>query len=538
MAADQAGRRMALVIGNATYKAAPVLKNPLNDAQALATKLTALGFDVRVATDLDGEKFQRSVGEFCADLKKSGEKADAALLFFAGHGVQVRGENYLLPVDGDIRSEVDLKLRTVHLNVVLEAMASAARTSVVLLDCCRENPLPRLIAADGRSRSVRGDFGLAGMDAPSGAFVAFATQPDNVAEDGTGANSPFTEALIQYIDRPDTPISEMMIHVRRTVYEHTSGRQIPWDRSELFEPFMFKASDHRVVDVRELSPEEKELAREEEYWKLIKDSGNVELLRSFVQQFPKSSRRREALDLVDTLRFRRAYTHVAYAMTSVVCLIAAVIFGFIVFNYSKLTNFGDANDLLDDADFVGGDIALSPGGYGETMFFCRMRCIFDTHCNAISFDPDKGVCYLKSDVYYFVRPSKVSGADRSNSEYLGGKNRIIPKEATFRLYWDRTFVGAPVPADKVTTDSVFLDKGRTDKRTGQPYWFVDGSDCQRRCDTLKGDCQGFSYTPFGKRCRLYQTINGLARETAAGPDVHTPTVYSGCTSDQAQCPDG
>jgi hypothetical protein len=537
MASVQTERRMALVIGNSSYKAAAQLKNPASDAKVLATKLTDLGFEVRVATDLDGETFQRSVGEFCADLKKSGDKADAALLFFAGHGVQVRGDNYLLPIDGDIRSEVDLKLRTVHLNVVLEAMAAAAKTSVVLLDCCRDNPLPRLLAADGRSRSVRGDFGLAGMDAPSGAFVAFATQPDNVAEDGTGANSPFTEALVQYIDRPDTPISEMMIHVRRTVHERTGGRQIPWDRSELFEPFMFKASDHRTIPVRELSPAEKELAREEEYWNLIKDSGNVELLRSFVAQFPKSLRRREALDMVDILRFRRAYTHVAYAMASVIGLVAAVLFGFVVFNYSKLSNFGDANNLLDDADFVGGDIALTPGGYGETMFFCRMRCIFDTKCNAISFDPIKGVCYLKSDVYYFVRPSKVQGADKSNSEYLGGKNRIIPKEATFKLYWDRTFVGEPVATEKVTADSSFADKTRTDKRTGQPFWFVDGSDCQRRCDTLKGDCQGFSYTPFGKRCRLFQSITGLAREASSGPEVHTPTVYSGCTADQKLCPD-
>lgn len=538
MSSDQQSKRLALVVGNANYQSAARLKNPISDAKAITAKLGELGFTVRTELDVDGEQFQRIVGEFCGELARAGDgsKSEVALFYFAGHGVQVRGENYLLPVDGDIKTEVDLKLRTVHLNVVMEAMGSAAATSIIMLDCCRNNPLPRLAAADGKTRSIGGEHGLASLDVPSGAFVAFATQPDNVAEDGDGENSPFAQALFEHIGDPDTSISDMMINVRRTVHVRTGGRQIPWDRSALFEPFAFRRRNPSAP-IHSMSPEEAERAREEEYWKLISQTANPELLRSFVLQFPTSTHKRQAIELVDKLRARRVYRTLATSAATLVGLLLVILLGVTTFYYSKLTNFGDADNLLDDADFVGGDIALSPGGYGTSMFACRLRCIFNRECTALSFDPGKGVCYLKNDVYFFVRPSKIPGSDPSNSEYLGGAGRRVPKEATFKLYWDRTFIGEAVPPAKVLADAAFNDKLRTDKRTQKQYWFVRGAACQQRCDALGRDCKGFSYTPFGNRCQLFQSVRGIAREDG-GPEIHTPTVRSGCTAPAQECPKG
>ena len=385
MSSDQQPNRLALVIGNANYQSAARLKNPLNDAKAVAAKLAELNFVVRTELDVDGERFQRIVGEFCGEVARvnSQGKSGVALLYFAGHGVQVRGDNYLLPVDGDIKSEVDLKLRTVHLNVIMEAMGTNAATSVVFLDCCRENPLPRLLGVDGKTRAVGADHGLAGLDAPSGAFVAFATQPDTVAEDGAGDNSPFTQALIEHIAAPDRPISEVMIHVRRTVHARTSGRQIPWDRSALFEPFAFKRSDPSAT-ITAMSPEEAERAREEEYWNLIKDSGNAELLRSFVLQFPKTIRKHEAIEKVDRMR-RAAGRGQVYRLIGALGSVLFVAFVVGLFYYWTIrVQMSDDNDSLDNADLVGGDIALRPHPRATSMWFCRLNCIFTRGCYAVS----------------------------------------------------------------------------------------------------------------------------------------------------------
>ncbi|MGE3711116.1 MAG: caspase domain-containing protein, partial [Hyphomicrobiaceae bacterium] len=483
MQAESVPARLALVIGNSDYKAGIRLKNPCNDARAVAEKLVDIGFVVRTEFDLDGERFQRVIGDFVREVAAAAGAGDkrkpvTALLYYAGHGVQVNGENFLLPVDGDFASEADLQLRTVNLSIVMNAMNSAASTSIVMLDCCRDNPLPRVAGAAG-TRSLASHHGLAGIDAPNGTFVAFATQPDAVAEDGAGEHSPFTAALLKFITNPDTPISELMIYVRRTVHEATGGRQIPWDRSALFEPFAFAVSRGLAL-VEPLDPKraaeakvEAERAREAEYWSLIEKSDSTSMLQSFVVQFPHSSYRTAALAKIDRLRYRRWRSGVVQATASVVLGILALIACFVAVEYMRFSSTapnpaGGPRISLKNADLIGNDISL-PISYerGDSLAWCRIKCIFDSKCVAISWDPgaidakgrrSSSVCYTKLAATYFMRPDPERGDDSANTEYMRKRGRKPPVElpANWTLHWDRTLVGEPVPPEKVRADPKFL----------------------------------------------------------------------------------
>jgi uncharacterized caspase-like protein len=535
MQPDQSGPRLALVVGNANYRSVPRLKNAINDARAISGRLSDLGFRVRTEFDLDGEQFQRVVGEFCGEVAKAGGSAKTAkaLLYFAGHGVQVKGHNYLLPVDGDIASEIDLKLRTIHLDIVIEAMGSAADTTVVFLDCCRDNPLPRTIG-DGRTRSVSTSSGLASFDAPTGAFVAFATQPDNVAEDGSGDNSPFTAALLQFIDRPDTPISEMMIHVRRTVHARTSGRQIPWDRSALFEPFAFRTTGAGVAR-DQMTPEQAEEARENEYWSLIGRSDNIELLRSFVLQFPYGAHKPEAIRKIEELRRRQFVRGIWSKVATVAFVLVASVTLWYGQKWARFTTLG--GDLV-NADLIGGDQYLdamhSQQTRGEPLWLCRFKCTISHECAAFSYDTKDGVCYRKFEFGFYERTENLRDTNSSVSEILRGSGRPAPVLSRFEMHWDRQLVGELVAREKVEADPRFKGTFKTLRRNNKQFWEASGIDCQRRCHELEGDCSGYTFSTFYRHCQIFKHVVGIAREPNNGPDLSFPATYSGCRSKQCR----
>jgi uncharacterized caspase-like protein len=232
-------KRVALVIGNGAYVNAPKLENPRNDAEAMSSVLKRLGFDVLPCFDLERDRFEDQLGSFEEQITG----ADAALIFYAGHGLQVKGQNYLIPVDGEIRQEVHLKRRTFSLSEILDIMVGRARTSLVFLDACRDNPFSRSLLSS-MSPQEKGRYlvrsGLAEVTASRGSFIAFATAPDNVASDGKGANSPFTTAILAHVETPDISVSDMMIEVRKQVLKETGGKQEPWDQSSLCERFCFR----------------------------------------------------------------------------------------------------------------------------------------------------------------------------------------------------------------------------------------------------------------------------------------------------------
>jgi hypothetical protein len=286
-----ATKRVALVIGNSAYEHAPVLQNPQNDAEALSAVLNKLGFEVVTGIDLSHVDFAQTVGQFRKKLKG----ADVGLFFYAGHGLQVNGENYLAPVDAELEYEDRLEFEAVTLKAILRLMERAAGTNLVFLDSCRDNPLARNLARGMGTRSTAIGQGLARVEAGIGTMIAFATQPGNVAADGKGDNSPFATALIRHIATPGIDISELMRRVRVDVLEETGRKQIPWNHSSMTAPFVFKkGADGNVAGQsapgsRTNPAINQKWAIELAYWNSIKSSKTPAMLESYLKQYPKGT---------------------------------------------------------------------------------------------------------------------------------------------------------------------------------------------------------------------------------------------------------
>jgi uncharacterized protein len=229
-------RRVALVIGNSDYVYVPRLDNPSNDATAVAQQLRDLGFSVTLLLNLDKASFEQRVREFANSLVG----AEAAVFFYAGHGLQVDGRNYMVPVDANAANEADLPFELVAVDIALQRLANQRITNIVILDACRNNPLSEKLAKAIGDRANAVGQGLASIYAGVGTLVTFSTQPGNVALDGQGADSPFTEALLQHIATPNVDVLSMMRDVRRDVVTRTNKSQVPWDTSSLVDEFFFK----------------------------------------------------------------------------------------------------------------------------------------------------------------------------------------------------------------------------------------------------------------------------------------------------------
>jgi uncharacterized caspase-like protein len=233
----KAEKRVALIVGNTHYEHCPALSNPVNDANDIAAALKRLGFEVLLGLDLDKRAFDLKVRDFARTLND----ADTALFFYAGHGLQVSLQNYLVPVDAAIESEPDLDFEGVRLDLVLKHMElnREGKTNIVFLDACRDNPFTENLARTMGTRAVSIGHGLAPVQTGVGTFIAYSTQPGNVAADGAGRNSPFAAALKRHIAEPGRDLTAIMIEVRKDVLEETRGRQVPWDHSALTQDFYF-----------------------------------------------------------------------------------------------------------------------------------------------------------------------------------------------------------------------------------------------------------------------------------------------------------
>ncbi|WKN44413.1 caspase family protein [Tunicatimonas pelagia] len=224
-------KRLALIIGNSAYEQGGQLRNPINDANAMQSTLESMGFTVMKYENCRQNDIKRAIDEFGQKLKEY----EVGLFFYAGHGVQVSGSNYLIPVDAQLSSAHDVEYDCVRADRVLAKMEAAnSRTNIVMLDACRDNPFER-----SWSRSTQGN-GLAFMNAPQGSMVAYATAPGQTASDGGGQHGIYTEALLKHLPTPNITIEQVFKRVRSTVAQKSEGKQIPWESTSLTGDFYFK----------------------------------------------------------------------------------------------------------------------------------------------------------------------------------------------------------------------------------------------------------------------------------------------------------
>ncbi len=214
----EAGKRIALVIGNSAYTAVSPLTNPKNDAELMAKTLQSAGFEVTKLTDADQRAMKQAMLDFGRKLHGG---IEAGLFYYSGHGVQAKGENYLIPVDASIKDEGELDLQAIDVNAFLQVMDNAdSKVNIIILDACRNNPF----AASTRSATR----GLAMVDAPRGTYIAYSTGIDKVADDGSGQNSPYTDALAKAMLKPGVKLEDVFKEARKAVEAATDNKQVPW----------------------------------------------------------------------------------------------------------------------------------------------------------------------------------------------------------------------------------------------------------------------------------------------------------------------
>ena len=300
-----ADKRVAFVVGNGAYKNVTPLPNPAIDARSMAALLRNVGFDVVEGTNLTRDKMTEKL----LDFGKRAEGADVALFFYAGHGIAVNGTNYLLPIDADLKSEMDVKLgAAINVDLTLDQTMGDAKVKLVFLDACRDNPFAAKIRSAKATRSVSVESGLAEMKSGEGTLIAFATGPGQTALDGeTGTNSPFTRALMANIAAPGVEIQQAMTRVRAQVNEETNKNQLPWGHTNLIGSVYLNpvagaaeanAEAANTPAVATGSTSEVEL----EFWRSIKDSNKPEELNAYLTNYPNGQFKSLALARIASLQ--------------------------------------------------------------------------------------------------------------------------------------------------------------------------------------------------------------------------------------------
>jgi uncharacterized caspase-like protein len=309
IAPAKADKRVAFVVGNGAYKNVAQLPNPPIDAKAMAAVLRNVGFDVVEGTNLTRDTMTQKL----LDFGKRAQGADVAVFFYAGHGIAISGTNYLLPVDADIKSEMDVKLgAAINIDLTLDQTMGDAKVKLVFLDACRDNPFAAKIKSNA-TRSVSVQQGLAEMKSGEGTLIAFATGPGQTALDGeVGTNSPFTRALIAHVTQPGVEIQQAMTEVRAQVNEETNKGQLPWGHTHLIGAvYLNPAAAPAPTAAAPASPAAAPATTastkaagndvELEFWRSVKDSNKPEELNAYVTNYPNGQFKSLALARIAAL---------------------------------------------------------------------------------------------------------------------------------------------------------------------------------------------------------------------------------------------
>ena len=466
-----AEKRVALVIGNSAYEHTVGLKNPRQDAKAITAALIKLGFEVIEGVDLKQAEFLAKVNKFATQI----ETADVGLLFYAGHGLQAGGKNYLVPVDANLRTEIDLQFQTMPLNLILKSMEAAKRVNIVLLDACRNNPLAsKLASANNASRSVGSTRGLARVGNVVGTYIAFSTSPDSVAQDGSGDHSPFAQAILKEIATPGQDIEIVMRRVRADVITETDGRQVPWSNSSLTSGFVFAPSangDNNDIppqatpNVRRTSPSIDQKAEEERlYWDSVRNSNDAQLLQSYVKRYPQG-----AYVEIARLTIQRLDREAQQKQSET---------GADVANAQPQTPPQSPEfRLYRDYDSFGFDLQRVNG---ISLDGCVARCRQAGECHAFTYNDHYNVCFLKS-----------------------GSNGLIPNSNAIAGLF-----GITAPKRTLTGfDNI--------DAPGNDYSSLKRADLMTCYDICESDsaCRGFSYVYKNKSCWFKSLIGSTHKKT-------------------------
>ena len=440
-----AERRIALVIGNSAYEKTATLANPGSDAKAMSESLTRLGFEVISGYDLTRLKFERLIRTFSKKLRG----ADVGLLYYAGHGMQVSGQNYLVPVDAELESEDDIDFTMIELNTILKRMERYAKINLVFLDACRNNPyLAELVRSMGK-RGDRMARGFASVKFRNESLIVYATQPGYVADDGKGRHSPFTRALLDHIETPGLDIRILMRKVRANVKRVTKGLQIPWDHSSLTEAFLFKAIARKDVTIAKRTPKlpsskgvSAQLSEARLAWIFVKDSKDPSQLENFIKHFKNTFYATLAKQELKKLREKKVAV-IAPAKTLAPKM-----------SKPKIAPIHDCDRLAaqpDDSEKVTDGVEVEELNADDAILFCRKAV--KIHPNVARFAYQlgrahhKGKSYQKARIWYEKGMVQGSAAAISGLGQLYRKGRGVPKnykkaEHLFRKAIERDSVAA------------------------------------------------------------------------------------------------
>ena len=280
-------RRVALVIGNSGYSNAPVLPNTVNDAHDMAASLRKVGFEVVDGVNLDKRGMDQAVSRFA----RLAQDADAVMFYYAGHGLQFNGENYLVPVEARVEDEISVQYETTRLNDVVTALNFSKGVKIMVLDACRNNPFVSQLAKRQATRGFAVGNGLAPVARAQGMVIAYATQANDVAADGVGRNSPFTAALVREIEQPGLEVATMFRRVQKSVYDATSGRQTPELSLSLLGDFYLNREE-----------------TDSDVWRRIRSSDDPAEFNAFIQRYPTSFFTIDARTRLDLIERRATET--------------------------------------------------------------------------------------------------------------------------------------------------------------------------------------------------------------------------------------
>jgi uncharacterized caspase-like protein len=274
----QAEKRVALVIGNGAYKSVPALPNPTNDAEDVASAFTRLDFSVTQISDANFDRMRRALIAFGREARES----DIAVVFFAGHGMEIGGENWLIPIDAELRSDTDAENEAIALRSAMLQVAGANRLGLVILDACRNNPFAAKMQRSIRNRAV--DRGLVRTEPTDNVLVAYAARDGTTASDGAGRNSPFTAALLKHVETPGLEIRYLFASVRDDVMASTNRVQQPFVYGSLSSAAIYFRPPMQG-SIAAAVPTASPIDAAAQAWAVTKDTSSVAVLQQFIQEF-------------------------------------------------------------------------------------------------------------------------------------------------------------------------------------------------------------------------------------------------------------